>query len=203
MFVLLYLVLCSYFHLISDSLTSRISSFPVEQKTHFVSKCAISTFPECSILRKKLWGAGACRLDLPAPLFASVLHFHSKQHRLCPNSGPASVKDQSFTASKGRVLQRDLQAASACCVIGRSTLCSISWLRHQMFPPRPAHHNFWWGKVRESDKKSKVWLSDLFELQEVLISFFNPSALEEEKKRLWFISCWEDRGEVNLLLNPQ
>ena len=36
---------------------------------------------------------------------------------LCPNSGAASFKDPSFAASKGRVLQRDLQAASACCEI--------------------------------------------------------------------------------------
>ena len=55
----------------------------------------------------------------------------------------------------------------------------------------------------ESDKKSKVWLSDLFELQEFLISFLILLLVEEEEKRLWFISGWEDCGEVNLLLIPQ
>ena len=56
-------------------------------------------------------------------------------HWLCPNSGAASSKDPSFAARKGMVLQRDLQAASACCEIGWSTLRRISWLRHQMSPP--------------------------------------------------------------------
>ena len=44
------------------------------------------------------------------------------------------------------------------------------------------------AQVRESDKKSKVWLSDLFEIQEFLISFLILLLVEEEVKRLLFIS---------------
>ena len=63
-----------------------------------------------------------------------------------------------------------------------------------MFPPLPV--TIYAVQVRKSDKKSKVWLSDLFELQEFLISFLSVLLVEEEDKRLWFISGWEDRGEV-------
>ena len=41
------------------------------------------------------------------------------------------------------------------------------------------------AQVSESDKKSKVWLSDLFELQEFLISFLILLLVEDEEKRLW------------------
>ena len=58
--------------------------------------------------------------------------------RLCLNSGAAPPKEPSFTASKGRLLQRDLQAASVSCEMGQSSLRSISWLRHQMFTALPA-----------------------------------------------------------------
>ena len=61
---------------------------------------------------------------------------------LCPNSGAASFKDPSFAASNGRILQRDLQAASAYCEMGQSAFRRISWLRHQMFPPLPVRHSF-------------------------------------------------------------
>ena len=43
----------------------------------------------------------------------------------------------------------------------------------------------------------------MFKLQELLISFLSLLLVEEEEKQLWFISGWEDRGEVNLLLIPQ
>ena len=43
----------------------------------------------------------------------------------------------------------------------------------------------------------------MFELQEFMISFLILLHVEEEEKRLWFISGWEYGGEVNLLLNPQ
>ena len=43
----------------------------------------------------------------------------------------------------------------------------------------------------------------MFELQEFLIFFLILLLVEEEEKRLPFISGWEDRGDVNLLLNSQ
>ena len=46
------------------------------------------------------------------------------------------------------------------------------------------------AQIRESDKKSKVWLSDLFQLQEILISFLILLHVEEEEKRLWVCSSW-------------
>ena len=60
--------------------------------------------------------------------------------------------------------------------MGQSTLQSISWLCHQVFP----HFvTIYAAQVCENDKKSQVLLSDMFELQEYLISIFNPPACGE------------------------
>ena len=69
-----------------------------------------------------------------------------------------------------RVLETDLQVASTIvkwdslvfgAFPGCITRCSHPYLYITIYA----------AQVRESDKKSKVWLSDLFELQEFLISF--------------------------------
>ena len=121
---------------------------------------------------------------------------------LCLNSGSAPFKDPAFAVSEGfsfgdrketceatsTVVKWDSLAFRA--FLGCVTTCSQPYLYVTIYA----------AQVRESDKKSKVWLSNMFELQEFLISFLILLLVEEQ---LWFILGWEDCGEVNLLLNPQ
>ena len=54
-------------------------------------------------------------------------------HMLCLNSGSASSEGVGLCGLRRRVLQRDLVISR--CYMWRSSLWSISWLRHQMFYP--------------------------------------------------------------------
>ena len=52
---------------------------------------------------------------------------------LCLNSGSASFEGPGLCGLRRRVLCRDPVNCVSCCEMGRSSLRSISWLRHQIF----------------------------------------------------------------------
>ena len=117
---------------------------------------------------------------------------------------------QGLHTSRTRPLQSNRRSVLRCILQAASIFVKWDSLPFEAFPgcvtrcsrPHP-YVTIYAAQVCESDKKSKVWLSDLFELQEFLISFLILLLVEEEEKQLWFIYSWEDRGEVNLLLIPQ
>ena len=89
---------------------------------------------------------------------------------------------------KGGVLRRDLQAASA--------VVKLDGLVFRAFPgsvircSRPyLYITFYAAQVGENDKKSKVWLSKIFELQEFLI-FLLSLPMWRKRSTSWLISGW-------------